>query len=247
MAFQDHFSDQASEYASFRPAYPDAVGEYLAGVSPHRHRVWEVGCGSGQFSKLLSAYFDEVIATDSSAEQLAQAPPLSNVVYLRVSAEDSGLKSGTADLTVAAQAAHWFDIEVFYREVRRVGRTDSMLALMTYDLLRIDDRIDAIIKHFYETDLATYWTPERRHVESGYRSLPFPFEELKAPAFDLRAEWLLPQVLGYIETWSGVRALLRGGGRDVLEAFRVRLSAEWGNPTEVRTVRWPLFMRLGRL
>ncbi len=35
--FSDHFSGQAAEYAKFRPRYPEALFEYLAGfgINPH--------------------------------------------------------------------------------------------------------------------------------------------------------------------------------------------------------------------
>jgi len=34
MTFKDHFSAHATEYAKFRPHYPDELFEYLASISP---------------------------------------------------------------------------------------------------------------------------------------------------------------------------------------------------------------------
>lgn len=246
-SFSDHFSERAAEYAARRPTYPEEAAAYLAQVVPRRGVVWEAGCGSGQMTRLLSRYFEQVLATDASNEQLAQAPPLANVEYRRVRAERSSLPADVADLCIAAQAAHWFDLEAYYAEVRRVGRPGAVVALVTYGLMRVNERIDALVRRFYAKELDPHWPPERRLVEDAYASVPFPFDEMEAPELEMYAEWTLPEVLGYVRTWSGVRALLRSEGPDKMHAFAGRLSSAWGKPDERRGIRWPLSMRIGRL
>ena len=61
-----------------------------------------------------------MIATDASAEQIALATPASNVEYRVAPAEASGLGDAAVDLVSVAQALHWFDLDAFYAEVRRV-------------------------------------------------------------------------------------------------------------------------------
>lgn len=245
--FKDHFSGHASEYASFRPKYPDAVADYLARLVVRRHLAWEAGCGSGQFTPLLALHFEHVLAVDASAEQLSNAPPLPNVTYRCAPAEDSGLEAGSVDLVAAAQAAHWFDLSAYYDEVRRVGHPGTVVALMTYSLMRIDERIDSVVGHFYDAKLSPYWPAERQLVEDRYRSIPFPFEEIDAPQFELSAEWTLAQVVGYVETWSGVRALVRREGRRPVDELEHNFAEVWGEASQLRSVRWPLAVRLGRI
>ncbi len=247
MTFKDHFSRHSGEYSRFRPSYPKRLADFLAGVSPRRGTVWEAGCGSGQLTTLLADRFERVLATDASEEQLANAPVLPNVEYRCVRAEDSGLPSRTADLCVAAQAAHWFDLDAYYTEVRRVGRTGSVVALVTYTLMQVNDSVDEIIRTFYASELADYWPPERRFVETGYADLPFPFEEMDAPAFEMSEEWSLPQLLGYVRSWSGVRALLENAGSRTFDVLEEDLAAEWGESEVRQVIRWPLAMRLGRI
>jgi hypothetical protein len=83
-------------------------------------------------------------------------------------------------------------------------------------------------------------------VEEGYRTMPFPFDEISSPQFEMRMEWTLAEMLGYVETWSAAGALARAKGRAQIDAFREEVSNAWGNPNSRRTVRWPLSMRLGR-
>ncbi|MGH7700290.1 MAG: class I SAM-dependent methyltransferase [Gemmatimonadales bacterium] len=241
----DDYADRAAAYAVHRPSYPPALVDFLADLTAQHTLAWDAGCGSGQLSVLLVARFERVVATDASAGQLAHARRQPNVLYRRARAETSGLPNGEVDLAVAAQAAHWFDLPAYYAEVRRVTRPGGVVALVTYGRMTVGDDVDPVIGAFYEGVLGRYWSPERRHVEQGYRSLPFPFEELAAPALEMRADWSAAQVLAYVDTWSAVRAMVRAEGSGPLGAFRRDLSRAWRAGT-VRRVTWPLAVRVGR-
>ncbi|HEX4599971.1 MAG TPA: class I SAM-dependent methyltransferase, partial [Gemmatimonadales bacterium] len=208
---------------------------------------WEAGCGSGQLSLTLGDRFACVIATDPSAAQLEHAQPHRFVRYARATAEASGLAPGVADLVVAAQAAHWFDLAAYYAEVRRVGRSDAVVGLVTYGLVTVADAVDPVIHGFYAQELGPYWPPGRRHVDQAYRSLPFPFEPIAAPELEMRADWALADFIGYVETWSAVRALQQARGDAPLAAFQRALAVAWGPPATRRAVRWPLTLRVGRV
>jgi SAM-dependent methyltransferase len=142
----NHFAEGGADYAAGRPTYPAALADYLAHVAPRRGLAWESGCGSGQLTLLLAERFDRVIATDASADQLAHAPAHPKVEYRCVTAESSGLPDGVADLAVSAQAAHWFDLPAYFAEVRRAARPGAIVAMVTYGLTVIDDKIDAVVQ-----------------------------------------------------------------------------------------------------
>lgn len=246
--FRDYFSERAPAYAAHRPTYPPELVDYLAHLAPRTEVVWEAGCGSGQLTSDLARRFDRVIATDASEAQLAHAPPLANVEYRVATAEDSGLPGGTADLCVAAQAAHWFDLEAYWGEVRRVGRADAAVALVGYSRFRVETgEVAAIASRFYDGLLGTYWGPHRRLVERGYRDVPFPFREAAAPMLELRVEWTLSDLIGYVSTWSAVRLLEKAEGRDRFDEFVKEVTAAWGEAEARRGVRWSLAVRAGRL
>ncbi len=245
--FKDHFSALADAYSAHRPSYPRALAAWLAKLSPARDLAWDCGCGSGQLSALLAGFFDCVIATDASAEQLSRAAAHPKVRYRQARAEASGLPIGCADLIVAAQAAHWFDLPGFYSEVRRVGKPGGVVALITYGAPRVNARVDEAVARFYHETLQPYWPAERRHVEDGYRSLPFPFEEIAAPCLAIRLKWRLAELLGYIDTWSATARLEKACGRDPILEFHQTVGHAWGPVSTARVVHWPLAMRVGRL
>lgn len=245
--FKDHFSVTASGYAAHRPVYPRELAEVLAARSPGHGLAWDAGCGSGQLSGVLGEVFDQVRATDASAAQIAAASPHPRVRYAVAPAEESGLPDRSVDCAVAAQAAHWFDLEAYYREVRRVARPDALMALVTYAVMEVDPEVERVVDRFYWKTLEGHWPPERKLVEEGYRSLPFPFEPVEAPPLVLEHRWNAEQLLGYVGTWSAVQSLRKVGLGSELDRFGSELRAAWGDPSLARVIRWPLSLRLGRV
>jgi SAM-dependent methyltransferase len=246
--FKDYFSAKAAKYAASRPVYPRALIDFLADVAPGHGQALDCGCGNGQLSTQLARRFKRVIATDASAEQIANAVPHESVVYRVAPAEQSGLPAGSVDLVTVAQAAHWLDLNAFYAEVRRVARANAIVALIAYDILRVEDaEANAAIQRFCYETMRPYWPPERRHVDEGYRSLPFPFAEIEAPQFVMEATWGMEDLLGYIETWSAVSTAEKVAGREPMDHFRAELTRIWGPPATKRSMRWPLSLRVGRV
>ena len=243
--FKDHFSQSAAGYAAYRPTYPIELVKFLADTAARKEFAWDCGCGSGQLSTLLAEEFAEVYATDASAKQVENAVHHPRVRYACAPAEASGLSDQVADLIVAAQAAHWFDLPAFYREVRRVGRSGSIMALVSYGIVKVDEPLDAIIGRFYWDVIGSYWPPERKHVEEGYRSPDFPFTEIQAPDMAMTACWALPDFIGYVKTWSAVAAMEHATGPEPRERFSHDLGEAWGRSEEKRTIRWPLSLRIG--
>jgi len=125
-----------------------------------------------------------------------------------------------------------------------VRPTGGIFAAFTYGLIRLGGAVDGVIERFYHDLLAEYWPPERRHVDSGYRSLPFPFPEIEPPAFQLEERWDLPRLLGYLATWSAVKEYRRRTGSDPLPEVAGALARAWGWAAW-REVRWPLALRAG--
>ena len=247
MSFKDHFSSHAAGYAAYRPTYPPELVTFLADVAPATSLVIDCGCGTGQLSIPLAERFDRVVALDASAAQIASAPAHPRVEYRVAGADATGEPDGSADLVTVAQAAHWFDLDRFYAEVRRVSRRGSILALITYGVVETDGDVDAVVQHFYRDVIGPYWPPERRDVDTGYRHLAFPFADVPYPPLAIEAVWSLAEFHGYVDTWSAVRAAEKTVGREPMEAFARALSVAWGRAEHRRTIRWPLSMRIARL
>jgi len=246
MNFKDHFSGHATAYAQARPHYPAELFTWLAAQCPQHELAWDVGCGNGQASVALAAHFQQVFASDPSATQIAAATRHPNVRYAVEPAEQCSLPDHCADLVTVAQALHWFDHARFYPEVRRVLKSGGLFAAWCYERSSVNPIVDAVFAELYVGVLEAYWPPERRHIESGYATLPFPFAERAVPERDLRCEWTLAQYLAYLASWSASQRYLKATGRDAVAEFAPALAQAWGDPETVRTVRWPMTLRLGQ-
>jgi SAM-dependent methyltransferase len=243
--FKDHFSSHAAEYARSRPTYPPELFDFVAFLARDHALAWDVGTGNGQAAAGLAAHFDRVIATDPSEEQLRSAFEHPKVEYRRAKAEDSGLGQQSVDAVTVAQAVHWFDLERFYAEVQRVLKPGGAVAIWCYMLTRVSPEIDHVIDRYYYETVGPYWPKERRLVDDGYASLPFPFDEVSAPELEIRLSWTLEDMLAYLNTWSPTRLYIKANGRDPVTLVQPELAAFWGERQSVREVRWPIRMRAG--
>ena len=243
---KDHFSGHAACYQQFRPRYPDALFAYLASLCPGHGLAWDCATGNGQAAVALARYFSDVIATDMSAEQIEQAQSDPKVRYLVAPADKAPLENATVDLVTVAQALHWFDLTSFYQEFKRVARPGGVLAVWCYQIQHVTPEIDAIIHRLYAGIVGDYWPPERRIVEEGYQTLPFPFEELTAPEFQMVHSWNLEHLMGYFASWSSTQRYRKQTGADPLVLIADDLKAAWGDPERTRDVVWPVSLRVGR-
>ena len=247
MKSTDHFSGHAADYARFRPGYPPALFDWLSSQCATHQLAWDCGTGNGQAALALAERFANVIATDISAEQIAQAPPHPRIGYRATPAQLSGLADASADLITVAQALHWFCDDTFYAEARRVLKPRGLIAAWTYTLLQSEPALNERLERFHDHDVGPYWPPERRWVAQAYVGMPFPFEEIPAPDFQIRMEWTLADVLAYLRTWSATQRYLRDTGIDPTLALSLELQPLWGDPEATKVIAWPLAMRCGRM
>ncbi len=244
--FADHFSGHAADYARFRPRYPAALFADLARLCVNHDLAWDCGTGNGQAAVGLAPYFQQVVATDASAQQVAQAQLDPKVLY-RVSDERSShLAAASVDLITVAQALHWFDTRAFFAEVRRVLRPRGIVAVWCYGLQTLREPFDEIMRRFYEQTVGPDWPSERRLVEQGYRTIEFPFTELTPPIAAMEQQLSLDGLLNYVSTWSAVKRFEQRQGFSPMRLLERDLVPLWGERTMPRGVRWPLSIRVGQ-
>jgi ubiquinone/menaquinone biosynthesis C-methylase UbiE len=247
VTFKDHFSEQATDYAKYRPNYPQELFAYVTSLATSREDAWDCATGNGQAAVGLAEFFERVIATDASAKQILSAEQNARVQYRVAPAEKSGLSSGSMDLITVAQALHWFDLDAFYMEAKRVLKSRGVLAVWCYNLLEIAPEVDAIVNRFYRETVGPYWPIERKVIEDHYQTILFPFDELHSPVLAMKAHWSLAQLVGYLRTWSATQAFIAANRSDPIEPIISDLSAAGRNPNWQRLVSWPLTIRAGHL
>jgi len=260
VSFPDHFSGHAAAYSRHRPTYPAELYVWLAGLVDRHDVAWDCGTGSGQAAVGLAGHFSRVVATDASPQQIRQARRRPGVSYVLAAAEQPPLPDHSVALVTVAQAVHWFDLEAFYAQVRRIGRPGGILAVWTYSLFTVDPDVDEVVRWYYRDVVGPYWPTERWHVEDRYRNLPFPFESVGpevdssggdnsggASAFSMRPTWRREDVVAQLGTWSSTNRFRDAVGTDPLEILRPRLAEAWPDADQQKPIDWPLYVNVGRL
>jgi SAM-dependent methyltransferase len=120
------FGPRAGDYERHRPSYPGALFDAIAARLPPPADVAEVGSGTGLFAEALLARGYRVLAVEpngpmreAAERRLGGRPGFASVDGR---AEATALPDASADLVVAAQAAHWFARDGALPELRRVAR-----------------------------------------------------------------------------------------------------------------------------
>lgn len=245
--FKDNFSRQSDIYLKYRPLYPDELYAYLATLTNEHELAWDCGTGNGQAAIGLAPFYDKVIATDPSEQQIGNAIPHEKVQYLVEKAEHVSMEPGTADIITAANALHWFDIDVFYKATVRVSKPNGLIAVWAYGNPCINTEIDRVVDSYHDDILGTYWLPENRLVEDKYSTLPFPFAKIETPAFSCERSMNLDEFIGYLNTWSATQRFIVQNQFNPTEQVRKELLPVWGDPLQEKKLTWDLTLKVGRI
>lgn len=243
---KDNFSFESDKYAKFRPRYPAEFFDFINTVTPKKENAWDCATGNGQIASELATTFKQVYATDISESQIENASKVANIHYSLQRAEKTGFKENWFDLVTVGQAIHWFDFESFYEEVRRTARNGALICAVGYGKIEIEPAINAVINHFYTDIIGEFWDEERRYIDQEYQTIPFPFEEIETPQFEIRELWSFKRLIGYLRTWSAVRHFVNRKGYNPVDDLQNQLEPFWPY-AEKKDVCFPLLLRMGRI
>lgn len=241
-SFPDHFSGHSPLYAQARPTYPDSLIAELAALAPDRRQAWDAGTGNGQAARMLAGHFEQVFASDPSAGQIDHAAPYPRITYAVERAERCSLGDGSCDLVLAATALHWFEHQLFFDEAARVLRRGGLLAAIGYDWFYVNSEVDALIGSSLLKPLQPYWAAANWLLIDGYRTLPFPGEEVRVTPSAIHRHWTREQLEAYVRSWSAVQKL----GEHIVRSAFAELGRIWPD-AEARHVTMPMLSRVTRL
>ena len=238
---QDHFSSIATAYKDGRITYPEGLYEFLISLCEERNCAWDCATGTGQAADDLSEYFDRVIATDISDSLLSHAKNKENIEFKTATAEESGIATASVDLVTVAQAVHWFDFELFWKEVDRVLKPNGTLAYWGYVWPQVSDRVDSFLLSFRKK-IENYWPERSKHLHAGYENIAAPFKRIENPDFTITENWTPSQYLKHLSSWSGTRYHDEATKIDLVSETEKELNERWGD--ECHRVQWPLILKV---
>ncbi|MCL2664010.1 MAG: class I SAM-dependent methyltransferase [Defluviitaleaceae bacterium] len=125
---EERFTGLSDLYDKYRPVYPSALIEYLYKNCGFKNGsvIADVGSGTGIFTRRLLEKGSLVYGVEPNADMRnaaeANLKEFDNFASVAAPAEKTGLPNGSVDFVTAAQAAHWFDAELFRAECKRILR-----------------------------------------------------------------------------------------------------------------------------
>lgn len=151
------FSDRVQYYIKYRPKYPKEILYFLKKELnlSIRHTIADIGSGTGFLSKLFLQNGNKVYGVEPNTEMRLAAEKLlshyPNFASIDGSAEFTDLESGSIDFVTAAQAFHWFDMNISRNEFKRILKPEGWIILIWNERTETSPFLKA-----YEQILKTY-------------------------------------------------------------------------------------------
>jgi SAM-dependent methyltransferase len=220
----NHFTHRtaAERYAAARPFIHPFIVERIrlfTGINSC-DSILDVGCGTGQSTRPLTAIARRVVGIDQSVEMLAEAEAdaTPGIEYRQANAESLPFPAASFDLVTAGLAFHWFDQQRFLREVHRVLRPAGWLAIYNFVFLGDMETNPRFRDWFRATYLARYPTPPR-HAK------PLTAEFMEPCGMTLVTQEVLRHTLamsrevfvGFLLTQSNVIAAVENGTHQIAD------------------------------
>lgn len=136
MQAKEFFSGRAKDYDAGRPSYSQLLIESLyndVGFTPESV-IADIGSGTGKFAKQLLEKGSSVICVEPNGDMGRIARRVLSA-YAKASftdgdASDTKIQSAAVDFITAAQAFHWFDVDGFKNEGRRILKPGGKVVLV---------------------------------------------------------------------------------------------------------------------
>lgn len=121
------FSKTAKSYNDYRPSYPDELIQWILDTSKIKagSTIVDIGCGTGISTRLFSNRGFNLIGIDPNQEMLAVAQKKGGATFHKGEAAKTGLPANSADLVIAGQAFHWFDLKPTFTEFKRILKPEK--------------------------------------------------------------------------------------------------------------------------
>lgn len=130
------FLNRVEDYIKYRPHYPSEIIEVLHRVidlNPTKI-IADIGSGTGISSEMFLKNGNFVYGIEPNKEMReAQELLLSNYnksESIEGTAENTNLQSSSVDIIVCAQSFHWFDKDLFKKEIQRILKPTGNVVLI---------------------------------------------------------------------------------------------------------------------
>ena len=130
----ENFTGRAEAYAKGRPGYPKSSIEYIRSLVPQNAIVADIGAGTGKFTKALALCNYTVYAIEPNADMREQLvitlASFPNAKILNGTDKETKLPDHSVDIVTIAHALHWFELNAFREECRRILKPGGLIIVV---------------------------------------------------------------------------------------------------------------------
>ena len=208
--------DAAERYAKGRPDVHghsiDLIRSFLR-LDRKVDKVLDIACGTGVSTRPLLTIGEEVYGTDVSSEMLFFAPHKDVIRYSVSPAENQPFENDTFDIITVSSGVHWFDIDKFLVEARRILKNSSWLILYENYFNSAMEGVEGFREWCTDVYLRQFPNPPRNNKYN------WADENLQPKGMhyvtELRSVYSIPftrkQLALYLTTQSNIIAKVEGG------------------------------------
>lgn len=131
-----NFSGRAEDYTAGRPTYAKEFIEYLYGEGglTEESIIADIGSGTGKFAKQLLGKGSKVFCVEPNGDMrniaIKELQDFSCFTAVEGTASATTLPDASVDYITTAQAFHWFDVEEFQKECKRILKPNGTVILI---------------------------------------------------------------------------------------------------------------------
>jgi SAM-dependent methyltransferase len=246
------FASTEAYYAEYRPEYGDEARRYLVdrfGLDESA-RVLDLGCGTGQIALDVAPAVGEVVGMDPNEAMLraarcrADEAGIDNVEWVLGSDADLDTDLGSFRLTTMGRSFHWMDQRATLDRLHDLLEPGGGVALLTDSewLTKGDAEWQGAVYDLadeYLDDLPDRVDPDEIEYDDPWDELleKRGFTAVETATFDLRREWSLEAVVGYVFSLSYCSPETFGADKEAFESdVRALLRDRGGGPFVQHTV-----------
>lgn len=131
-----NFSGRAEDYTAGRPTYAKEFIDYLYAAEQMSTKsvIADIGSGTGKFAKQLLEKGSKVFCVEPNEDMrniaIKELQEFVQFTAVAGTASDTTLADEVADFVTTAQAFHWFDVEGFQKECKRILKPNGKVILI---------------------------------------------------------------------------------------------------------------------
>ena len=130
------FTGRAENYSASRPDYSEEFIEYLYSTQEFNENsfIADIGSGTGKFAKHLLDKGSCVFCVEPNDDMRKTAETdligYEKFISLNGTSEETNIRNNSVDFVTAAQAFHWFNVEKFRSECKRILKPGGKVILV---------------------------------------------------------------------------------------------------------------------